>query len=249
MAGTWKRALVLVAGVAAISACSLADSAEITFDSDSAESGSEGWSSSWSGEPFDKITLAGPDNLTFVTEGKHAVTATGDAKVLETLQYKVKDGELRIRRKPSNWSFGDKGEAAIAVNGPALRGLVVAGSGSVKADRMEGDTVDLSIAGSGNATIARLTAKTLDGAIAGSGSLRLAGSADKADISIAGSGSVLGEAFKAETVDISIAGSGDVTMASDGSVDASLMGSGDVTIKGSAKCKSSAMGSGTITCG
>lgn len=249
MAVQWKRVIVLLAGIAAISACSLADSAEITFEGDSAESGSEGWADSWSGEPFDRITLAGPDNLVFVTEGKHAVSATGDAKALETLQYKVKDGELRIRRKRSNWSYSEKGEATIAVSAPALRALAVAGSGSAKVDRMEADAVELSVAGSGSATIAELTAKSFDGSIAGSGSLRLAGSAGTADISIAGSGSILGEAFRAETVDISIAGSGDVTMASDGSVDASLMGSGDVIIKGSAKCKSSAMGSGSITCG
>jgi hypothetical protein len=245
----WKHAVVLVAGVAMLGACNITDAAEITFDSDEGGSSSEGWSSSWSGEPFDRITLAGPDSLTFVTEGKHAVSATGDAKALEKLQYKVRDGELRIRRKSSNWSMGDSGEAMIAVNAPALRALVVAGSGSAKVDRMEGDSVKLSIAGSGNANIAKLTAKTLEGSIAGSGSMRLAGSADSSEISIAGSGSVLGEGFSSDTVEISIAGSGDVTMASDGSVDASLMGSGDVKIKGSAKCSSTAMGSGSITCG
>lgn len=249
MAGKWTRALVLVAGVAAIAACNMADSAEISFDMDADESGSEGWASSWSGEPFDRITLAGPDSLTFVTEGKHAVSATGDAKALENLQYKVRDGELRIRRKNSRWSLGDNGEALIAVNAPALRALMVAGSGSARVDQMEGDTVKLTIAGSGDANVARLTAKSLEGSIAGSGSMKLAGKAESSDISIAGSGSVLGEGFTSDTVDISIAGSGDVTMASDGSVDANLMGSGDVTIKGKAKCKSSAMGSGSITCG
>lgn len=249
MAMFWKRALVVSAGVIALGACSMADSAErlIEGESDSADSGE--WSSSWSGEPFDRITLAGPDNLTFVTEGKHAVSATGDAKALEALQFKVRNGELRIRRKSSNWSFSDKGEAMITVNAPALRALALAGSGSARIDQMEGDEIELSIAGSGNAEVAKLAAKKLDGAIAGSGSLRLAGSADSADISIAGSGSVMGERFTSPVVDISIAGSGDVTMASDGTVEASLMGSGDVTIKGSAKCKSSAMGSGSITCG
>ncbi|MFN3818404.1 head GIN domain-containing protein [Blastomonas sp.] len=248
----WKPLPVLVAGAALVAACGMTDGTSFTFDSDrdSEGSNSEGWASSWSGEPFDRITLAGPDNLTFVTRGEHAVSATGDAKALEKLQYKVRNGELRIRRKSSNWGLGgSSGEATIAVNAPALRGFMVAGSGSAKIDRMEGDKVKLSIAGSGDADIASLSAKSLEGSIAGSGSMRLAGSADSSEISIAGSGSVLGERFRSESVEISIAGSGDVTMASDGSVDASLMGSGDVTIKGNAKCKSSAMGSGSITCG
>ncbi len=249
MAINWKHALVITAGIVALSACTIADSAERLIEGDSEGSDSGDWASSWSGEPFDRITLAGPDNLTFVTQGEHAVSATGDAKALEALQFKVRNGELRIRRKSSNWSFGDKGEATITVNAPALRALSLAGSGSARIDRMEGDEIELSIAGSGDADVAKLAAKKLDGAIAGSGSLRLAGSADNTDISIAGSGSVMGERFSSAKVDISIAGSGDVTMASDGTVDASLMGSGDVTIKGSAKCKSSAMGSGTITCG
>ncbi len=251
MALNWKPVFVLVAGVALIGACGMSDGATITFDSDSDSEGSssEGWASSWSGEPFARITLAGPDNLTFVTHGEHAVSATGDSEAIEKLQYKVRDGELRIRRKSSNWGMGSSGEATIAVNAPALRALTVAGSGSARIDKMQGDTVKLTIAGSGDADVASLTAKSLEGAIAGSGSLKLAGSADSSDISIAGSGSVMGEGFTSESVDISIAGSGDVTMASDGTVAASLMGSGDVTIKGKAKCKSSAMGSGSISCG
>ncbi|MDM7955914.1 head GIN domain-containing protein [Blastomonas sp.] len=254
MALNWKPAVVLIVGVVAIGAWKMSDAAEFDFVADMEESsgergGGEGWAARWSGEPFDRITLAGPDDLTFVTDGAHAVRATGDAKALEALQYKVRNGELRIRRKSSGWSFGDSGEATIAVSAPALRALVLAGSGSAKIDRMDGDDVELTVAGSGDAAVASITAKKLEGSIAGSGSLRLVGTAETADISIAGSGSVLGERFRSDTVDISIAGSGDVTMASEGSVEASLMGSGDVTIKGNAKCKSSAMGSGSLTCG
>lgn len=248
MAFSWKNVLIAAASGLALAGCTVVDGAEMLIEDESGES-SEGWSGKWSGEPFDRITLAGPDNISFTTEGEHAVSATGDAKALERLQYRVRDGELRIRRKKSSFSFGDSGEANIKISAPALRALVLAGSGSAKVDRMEGDEIKLSVAGSGDADIAKLNAKKFDGAIAGSGSLKLAGSADNADISIAGSGSVLGERFSSPTVDISIAGSGDVVMASDGTVDAALMGSGDVTIKGKAKCKSSAMGSGTVTCG
>lgn len=254
MALNWKPAVVLVVGVMAIGAWKMSDAAEFDFVADMEESAGEGadgeaWASSWSGQPFDRITLAGPDDLTFVTEGEHAVRATGDAKALKTLQYKVRNGELRIRRKSSGWSFGDSGDATIAVSAPALTALKLAGSGSAKVDRMAGDNVELTVAGSGDASVASISAKKLEGKIAGSGSLRLVGSADSADISIAGSGSVLGERFRSDAVDISIAGSGDVTMASEGSVEASLMGSGDVTIKGAAKCKSNSMGSGSLTCG
>lgn len=249
MAMNWKHAVALITGVAALGACNMADGAEFSFDSDSDGASGEGWASSWSGEPFDRVALGGPDDLMFVTKGKHAVSATGDAKALEVLQYKVSNGELRIRRKPSSWSFGDKGEATIAVNAPALRALALSGSGSAKIDSMKADEVKLSIAGSGSVTVANVATRTLDGAIAGSGSMRLAGSAESSDISIAGSGSVLAGDFSSDSVEISIAGSGDVTMASDGSVDASLMGSGDVTIKGKAKCKTTSMGSGSLTCG
>jgi hypothetical protein len=249
MALNWKPAVVLVVGIVAIGAWKMSDAAEVIFEGKAEVSSSDGWSSQWSGEPFDRITLAGPDDLTFVTDASHAVRATGDAKALKALQYRVRKGELRIRRKSSGWSFGDSGEATIAVSAPALRALVLAGSGSAKVDRMEGDAVELTVAGSGDASVASISAKTLEGSIAGSGSLRLVGTSDSADITIAGSGSVLGDKFRSDAVDISIAGSGDVTMASEGSVEASLMGSGDVTIKGNAKCKSSAMGSGSLTCG
>lgn len=249
MALNWKPAVVLVVGVVAIGAYKMSDAAEVIFEGKAEVSTSNGWSSQWSGEPFDRITMAGSDELTFVTDAKHAVRATGDAKVLKALQFKVRNGELRIRRKSSNWSFGESGDAKIAVSAPALRALVLAGSASAKVDRMEGDTVELTLAGSSDASVASVAARKLESSIAGSGSLRLAGSADSSEISIAGSGSVLGEKFRTDTADISIAGSGDVTMVSDGTVEASLMGSGDVTITGKAKCKSSVMGPGSLTCG
>lgn len=247
MAITTRFAAALLAGTALLAACNMTGNGQLLIETD--DSSDEDWSSKWSGEPFDTITLAGPDNLTFVAGGDHAVSASGDVKALETLQFKVQDGELRIRRKSSGLSMGSKGEAAISVSAPSLRGLTLAGSGAAKVDKMEGDSIKLTIAGSGDADIAELVTKDLEGSIAGSGSIKLAGSADTSDISIAGSGSVMGEGFTSQSIDISIAGSGDVTMASDGEVDASLMGSGDVTIKGKAKCKSKAMGSGTISCG
>lgn len=249
MAVSWKHALVAAAAALAVAGCNMADGAENLIDTVSNDKSSEGWSSSWQGEKFDRIKLAGPDDLTFTTGSEHAVSATGDAKALERLEFRVVDGELRIRRKSSSFSFGDSGKALIKVGAPTLGALAVAGSGSAKIDRMEGDDIKVSIAGSGDVDVAELAAKKLESAIAGSGSLTLAGNADSTDISIAGSGSVLGERFSSPRVDISIAGSGDVTMASDGDVDASLMGSGDVTIKGKAKCKSSSMGSGSISCG
>lgn len=84
MAVTWKYALVAAAAAVAVAGCNMVDGAEVLIEDESGGS-DEGWSSKWSGEPFDRITLAGPDNISFTTEGEHAVSASGDDKALKRL--------------------------------------------------------------------------------------------------------------------------------------------------------------------
>lgn len=242
MVATLVRSGALLASALVLAGCGLV-SADMVFGEDN-DSGS----ATWSGEPFDRVVVAGSDNIEFTTADSHSVTPTGDPAVLEKLRFSVKDGTLTVSRRRSSFSFGDSGSALVKVAAPSLRGLTVAGSGDATADRLAGDA-KLSIAGSGSIAVAALASDRLDANIAGSGTMRLAGVAKEADISIAGSGDIKGEALRVDKADISIAGSGDVALASDGEVEAKLMGSGDVTIKGKAKCTAKSMGSGALRCG
>lgn len=239
--------LVLAACEGSI-ADAVGDAATSTKTSSFTDGSPIGTSASNPGE-FAGVTLAGPDNIVFVTGTDFSIRAEGDAKAIEQLRYKISGDQIKIGRDNQGMSWDDSGKATIYVSAPALISAKLAGSGNMEIDAMTGDSTKLSIAGSGNIRVANIETASLDSKIAGSGNLTLAGTVESIDISIAGSGDISGKDLKAASASISVAGSGDVELSSDGTVDAKVMGSGDVRIHGKAKCKSRAMGSGDITCG
>ena len=185
-----------------------------------------------SGEAPTRFTLAGPDRVILTSGDALDIDVSGDSRAVELLRFE---------------RDGDNGTAVVRVTMPAPREITLAGSGEIEAGDLA-DEVQLSIAGSGTIRAPRVDARMLDVNIAGSGTLEAAGRTDTLDLNIAGSGDASMGSLTVQTADINIMGSGDARFASDGEVDANIMGSGDVTVAGRARCKVKAMGSGTVTC-
>lgn len=201
---------------------------------------------------FDRVELAGSQNVIVKVGGAPSAYAEGDTGLLERLEVKVENGVLSIGQKKGKWSFGrsrDHGAVTVHVSVPSLRGAEVAGSGDLKIDTVQGDDFAASIAGSGDLQVASLRAKTASFSIAGSGGVSAAGSAESADFEIAGSGDVRASGLEARRVKVSIAGSGNVQAKAMDSADVAIMGSGNADISGTAKCSVSKMGSGSVRCG
>jgi hypothetical protein len=208
---------------------------------------------SFPAEGFNRVELAGSDNVVIKVGGRESVSATGDSAVLDRLEIEVRGGELRVgRKRNSGWvdlGGGQRGHATITVTLPALKGASVAGSGNLDVDRASGDDFAASVAGSGNLRVATLQTHSASFDIAGSGNLSAAGSATSLSVSIAGSGDVDAGALKSDQAKISVAGSGGVKAGVNGQATVSIMGSGDVDITGTAKCSVTKMGSGSVRCG
>lgn len=202
---------------------------------------------------FDKVELAGSDNVIVKVGGAESVTATGDSAVLDKLEIEVRGGKLWVgRKRNSGWvdlGGGRRGHAVITVTLPQLNGAAVAGSGNLDVDKAAGDGFAGSVAGSGNLRVAALQTHSASFDIAGSGNVSAAGTATSLSVSIAGSGNVEAAALKSGQARISIAGSGGVKAGVDGEASVSIMGSGDVDITGNAKCTVNKMGSGSVRCG
>jgi hypothetical protein len=201
---------------------------------------------------FDRVELAGSQNVIVKVGGAPSAYAEGDTGLLERLEVKVENGVLRIGQKRGKWSWGrsrDHGRITVYVGAPSLRGAEVAGSGDMKIDTVQSDDFAVSIAGSGELDVASLKAKSTRFSIAGSGGVSAAGTAETTDISIAGSGDVRAGGLEVKRAKVSIAGSGNVEAKATETADISIMGSGDAVIAGPAKCNVSKMGSGNARCG
>jgi hypothetical protein len=201
---------------------------------------------------FDRVELAGSQNVVVKVGGAPSAYAEGDTGLLERLEVKVENGVLRIGQQKGKWSFGwskDHGPITVYVTAPSLKGAEVAGSGDMRIDAVQGDAFAAAIAGSGEMEVQSLRAKSTSFSIAGSGGVRASGTAETADFSIAGSGDVRAGALEVRRAKVSIAGSGNVEAKAMETADISIMGSGDAVIAGTAKCNVSKMGSGQARCG
>ena len=200
---------------------------------------------------FDRITVAGPYEVTVKTGGEPGVVAHGGEAVLAETDFIVEKGVLKIVPKRKNgfrWNWGSNGKVRVDVSAAALRGATIAGSGAVQIDRVAGGDFAGKVAGSGDLGIAQMDAGKVELAVAGSGNVRAAGKARSLDISIAGSGDVDVSALDVVAAEVSIAGSGNVRARATGTAAVSIMGSGDVEISGGAKCDVSKKGSGEVRC-
>lgn len=201
---------------------------------------------------FDRVELAGSQNVVVKVGSAPSAYAEGDSGLLERLEVKVENGVLRIGQKKGKWSFGwsrDHGPVTVHVSVPSLRGADVAGSGDMKIDTVQADVFAASIAGSGELDVGSLRAKTASFSISGSGGVRAAGTAETADFDIAGSGDVSASGLEVKRAKVSIAGSGNVQAKAMESADVDIMGSGNADIGGTAKCSVNKMGSGNVRCG
>jgi len=199
---------------------------------------------------FDRITVAGPYEVTVKTGGQPGVVAHGGEAILAETDIVVENGQLKIKPKKNGmrWNWGSDGKVRVEVSAAALRGATIAGSGTVQIDRVTGGDFEGEVAGSGDLEIAQIEAGKVELAIAGSGNVRAAGKARALDVSIAGSGDVDLSALEVVAADVSIAGSGNVRARATGTAAVAIMGSGDVEIKGGAKCDVSKQGSGDVRC-
>lgn len=246
----WTMAVLPLALAITVSACS----AEVTSSSkDGKRTVAAGptTTQSFDLKDFTGVEVTGPDDVTIRQGDAFSVSAKGPKSELDELEIVRNGSTLSIGRKNSGFSFShhDSEGVEISVTMPKLDALRLTGSGSIDADAVDGDAVDLAVTGSGDLSVAKLTGKSADLAISGSGNIEVkGGTIETGDFGITGSGDIDADGLVAQTLDVSIAGSGDVDAQATATANIKILGSGDATIGGGGKCSTHAMGSGTATC-
>ena len=200
---------------------------------------------------FDKIEVAGPYEVKVTTGGAPGASATGGDKLLDETEVIVEGDTLKIRPKKKNgirWSWGKRGKAEFTVTTAMLHGAMIAGSGGIAVDKVDGDFKG-AIGGSGNLALAAVKGGAIEFAVGGSGTITAAGTAQSTNIKVGGSGDVDASALAVKTASVAVGGSGNVQTNASDSATVNIAGSGDVTVTGGAKCSVSKAGSGNVTCG
>ena len=178
---------------------------------------------------FDSVVFGGSGTLKIMVGGDHSVVLEGDPRLLEEVETTVKGGRLLIKRY-SDWSFfgrKDYGSLIARVRMPQLDEAMMAGSGDLDVEGLNGGKTALVIAGSGD--------------------IEAEGKLDFLELTINGSGEAEMPDLEVKDADVTINGSGDVLVKVSGNLDATINGSGDIEyIDEPEHVRSSVHGSGDI---
>jgi predicted small secreted protein len=193
---------------------------------------------------FDSVDLSGSGDV-IITQGEgESLTIETDDNVMEHITSEVRGGTLHLGTKELISVSPTRLVFTLGVDD--LNAADVSGSGSIEADSIETDSLEIDVSGSGDVKVDSLTAGDLGVRISGSGDVQLAGEVSEQDIDISGSGNYRAGDLLTETTVISISGSGEATLWTTESLDADVSGSASINYYGNPTVTSSSSGSSDI---
>jgi hypothetical protein len=194
---------------------------------------------------FTGVELGVPAEVELRLGSPQGVSIETDENLLPLIETKIERGTLQIKPVRRGLKLEAK-QMRIVVTAPEIHALAIGGSGSMRAERLQGRKVSLDIAGSGAIDIAHLQADTAELDIGGSGRVRLAGTVGRFELGIAGAGEVDAGRLRSDEVEVSVAGAGDAVVWAVAALRVQIAGTGDIKYWGDPKTRSSVAGSGQL---
>jgi len=184
----------------------------------------------------------------------YKVEVTTSQKVADKLEISVENGLLSIREKDQSWNrwgCSNNSDEKVVVNvwSPRYSTLVINGSGDMlaKTPIKTGD-IEIKVNGSGDVRVDELEAESVSLKTNGSGDIAVCGKKEVStlEVKINGSGDIDTRNLAAKTADVSITGSGDVSVNVLEKFTANSVGSGDIHLLGNPQINAKILGSGEI---
>jgi hypothetical protein len=196
-------------------------------------------------DAFSGIGISVSADVYYTPGNTHEIRIEGDARDVDDLITKVKDGFLQV--KYDDWRKRHS-KLTIYITSTELEAVKISGSAQFNSkEAISSDEMALAMSGSGDILFEKLTADEVEVRISGSGDIELfGGSADEMDVRISGSGKVNAETFEVDEFSVGISGSGGVRVTVKDDLDAKISGSGKVYYHGSPRVNSSSSGSGKV---
>lgn len=196
---------------------------------------------------FDSISFSGSGDLVITQGDTEGLTVEAEKNLMKYIRTVVRGRTLHIYLDPiSMITINPKVPMRFQVAMKSVNGLDLSGSGTIYAEKVTTDDLNIDISGSGETTIGDLTANSLSLDISGSGESRIKGTVDRQLINISGSGTINHEDLKSKDVTLDVSGSGKTYVNTSDTLDVDISGSGDVTYTGLPKVSQHISGSGDI---
>ena len=201
---------------------------------------------------FEAIEVNVDVNVEVVARAPVRAIATGSPDALDRLTLETRDGRLVIGEKKY---AGDEsrrsqpGPVTVRVNAANLKSATLAGSGSLRIDRMKGARVTIALRGPGQLFVGDIAADRLNVAMIGNGTMTLAGKAKQGQMMLSGAGAVDAGKLVVDDLISDSEGAGDHIFNAVRTAAITARGVGKAVVLGRPACTVRNLGSGSVTCG
>ncbi len=195
---------------------------------------------------FSKIRLDTNGDIQLEQGSIEGLTVEAEDNVLPKIKTEVKDGTLVLSMSNAFPMIYPSKPVTFKVRVKDLNNMTINGSGSVTANRLQTDNLNLDIIGSGKISMDVFVDK-LTSTINGNGDLNISGNSNNQEITINGSGKYVSDDMRGKDCNSTINGSGEIIVNCRSSLDITINGTGSVSYYGSPTIGNQQIsGSGTI---
>ncbi len=189
----------------------------------------------------------------FITQGDSCgLKIEGSQELITKVHTEVQDGLLSITYKSDvgdwtglDWISGEK-RLRYYVTMREVKQLDLAGAGSIRADRLKGETLSVSHSGAGKMTLKGLAYKALDVDLGGLGEIFVDGGVESQNVDLGGAGSYAADQLKSQQANVSLSGAGSARVWVEAELNAHVTGAGSIKYKGDPHITQSSTGLGNV---
>ena len=192
---------------------------------------------------FTKVLLSSSYNINIEEGTELKMTARGHANILEKLDLRIVNNQLRADLQSGNYCNFD---LEIDIVMPSLTEAKLDGSGNFSIGQFNEDIFTAEIEGSGDILIDDMTANKVTAHINGSGNIEIDGTCVSEDLSIDGSGNINSFDLNSSISTALIQGSGNIELSASQTLDATIEGSGNIYYRGNPIITQNINGSGNL---
>jgi hypothetical protein len=175
---------------------------------------------------FDEISSSGDFKVVVKPGDEYSIEVRAESNLLSYIETDIIGSTLRIRTRGVH-SLVKNYPAEIFITTPALKGISLSGSGSIKTGRFFNDNFKVGLSGSGDIET-EVAAGHVKANVSGSGSIVFSGEARDSEFVISGSGKIKAYDMPHNTCDAVISGSGNMYVNAEEAINARISGSGMV---------------------
>jgi hypothetical protein len=202
-------------------------------------------------EPFTRVNLSGVGQVVIVQGETHAVEIEGPEGQRERARVEVSGGALNLGFHVDWWDWlgarpWESGRPRFRVTMKQLAALTISGAGSVEAERIETERLELVLSGAGSLTVGSLQAARLDVRLHSVGSIDVSGKVIEQSLRLSGAGSYRAGRLESETANVHLSGVGSATVWVRTNLDAHISGAGSIEYYGTPRVSQHVSGVGSI---